>query len=1005
MKSDKTVFTGYARPPGTQVSKKLEDFFNDPNHPDFPSDLNTETKKLKEAKDKLKVFLEKNSNSIKDPKKTNILKAIAGGNNEKIAELLVNLTVKADSSDVLKNAKNAGLRYRIAIQPDKVQEKSNELSPAINQLKVSLNKDGEQIPIPQDLIEKLKNKMESLSPEQFAKYILNLKIDPSIQSKMPSLKNMVDAAHSYNMEAITLDKCKRSWVNNNFDDYCKAIVSSIIVPDTNDPDTNDPDTNDPDTKDPFSIPGSASPPEKGDLNNNGLEITKNDKFILDTSSTKTIERNGEKLILFKVTSAIIDEKPYAFTNAYFDSTSSRIYDQPENGRYHDHVLVSEKYSPPIITLCDGSGHGPGAAETAIVTAEKAHKTLSDKIKGCKSIHAVLMCQLEALMEANKEAGNKTDVSGSSTTYIQTAVVGDQLTGVVLGDSKVFVFRPKKEGGWEAIDPLGNLKGTLDATESGGQIVANNSTPQSDLHKVHAFTYKLQSGDVVYVCSDGVVDNFDPSTSLPKDSPIKPDEWKLEDPAHIQISLSEAKKQMEALVENCRTGEEIRNIIAKHIEEKTKAKKLMLMTTTSEQRVNLKESDFPGKLDDAAAAVYVYKKVSFDKNVEVSGPADFTTALNEEVRKGTMKGISLRSKSPEKSIRAQEAKISGKPITSDPNAVIRPLSLSEINESSSMDQLIKAIRPVIFSQAGPQFDKAVKQFVMSILEDILRESPSYDLKDIENELIKRIGDTNKKDELLNREDFKAIYEGGNVPFNFQKADGFSELKSTWEISEAYEWVQPSEDLKNAEKLINSHEKGFIKLLNKGFIKLLKQALNESDESKLKKIEENLANEKNEDIRKAKKIIIDAYTKESNIESNISKAKSIIPSDDNFLTLLEQSLEAVPNHRIAKIELANNINESMKKDEKLFNAKLMIKDAYIEKSNIIEKNERAKEILKNSTIKEAPWKVDDKDRTIATRYFNDKELTTCKEKIQNAFKNPELKKAIDAYGKGHRKTIQS
>lgn len=276
---------------------------------------------------------------------------------------------------------------------------------------------------------------------------------------------------------------------------------------------------------------------------------------------------------------------------------------PSDARYHDHVLVSTKNNCPIITLCDGSGHNPGAAEIAITTAEAAHKKIAGDIQNCKDIHGVLLAQLNALNEAN-EASKKSKVIGSSTTFIQTAVVGNTLTGVVLGDSKVFIFRPKEGGGWHAIDPLGNIKGTLDGTVAGGQIVGQKGQ-YSDMHNIHAFTYPLNAGDVVYVCSDGVVDNFDPSTSHAKDSKIKPEEWEVENPKHIQISLIEAQQKMEEVVKNCKSGQEIGNAINNYIEKLTTAKKLMLATTAPMERVNMRESNFPGKLDDAASAFYVH----------------------------------------------------------------------------------------------------------------------------------------------------------------------------------------------------------------------------------------------------------------------------------------------------------------------------------------------------------------------------------------------------------------
>lgn len=354
-------------------------------------------------------------------------------------------------------------------------------------------------------------------------------------------------------------------------------------------------------------PSSKEIPQKSDLNNNGLEVDEKDLIFSDEKAS--IDRDGANITLRCVTKATIDGVEYDFTKsregkAYFHD--GRLYSSREDARYHDHVLVSGgRQTPVVITLCDGSGHSRFARPAAIKTATAAHEAVAEKIGECKTTRDVHKLQMEAL----REAGNAIyHADSGTTTFIQAAVVGNVLTGVVVGDSKAYVLRPKEGGGWIAIDLLGNTKGTLDPRTAGGQL---SSQGYCDFHQANLFAFNLMPGDVFYTCSDGIVDNLDPSTNniapntLKKQADalnlqIASEKWEDENEDHIKLALKASTDKIEDIIQECKTGEEITVAMNKFVQENTKQKKINFMTNP-----DAKEEDASGKLDDAASAFFVY----------------------------------------------------------------------------------------------------------------------------------------------------------------------------------------------------------------------------------------------------------------------------------------------------------------------------------------------------------------------------------------------------------------
>lgn len=350
-------------------------------------------------------------------------------------------------------------------------------------------------------------------------------------------------------------------------------------------------------------------PLASDFNNNGMPLPAANIKAREGVPQASIDRDGEDIPLIPVEKAVINGEEHTMARGfgYYDPAAEMLFMERDDARYHDVVLVSGgNNKPAVMSLADGSGHGEMARPVAKRIAEVAHNHVAESIQECADLHHILSTQLDAVKLANDSAAS--DNIEGQTTFIQTAIVGNVLSCVSVGDSKVFVFRPKADGqGWTCIDPLQNGKGTLDAKNAGGQLsgIQEENGKYTELNAINAFAMYLEEGDIVFACSDGYVDNFNPAINHEKlgdlDGTLAGGDWELENPAHIKAAQGYSKKLIEELIRDCSTGEEINDALKAYIQTNTLEKKIQFLTNPSRET----ESKFRGKLDDAASCYMVY----------------------------------------------------------------------------------------------------------------------------------------------------------------------------------------------------------------------------------------------------------------------------------------------------------------------------------------------------------------------------------------------------------------
>lgn len=347
---------------------------------------------------------------------------------------------------------------------------------------------------------------------------------------------------------------------------------------------------------------SSTLPLFNELNNNGILVEEDQITRREGEGDAGIDRDGEIITLIPASQVTIEGKTYQFPEGYgfYDPVEKRLYAEMDDARYHDAQKVSGGGKDPIvISLADGSGHDTGARPIARRVVEVTHNYVSKNLVGCKTTHDMLKLQLEGIKAAQKAVVDE-ELKGD-TTFIQAAVVGNILTGVCLGDSKIVVFRKSDDGNWQCIDPLNSAKGSLDVKFSGGQITGKfTDEVKSNFDEMSAFAMELRDGDVVMAFSDGYVDNFNPIQN--KEAPPKEAKnWEKVNPEHVEYGNKHALSKIEKVIEGSEGEKDISTKLQSFIQQNTFETILAALTRD--------DGAFPdrrGKADDAGSAWFTYK---------------------------------------------------------------------------------------------------------------------------------------------------------------------------------------------------------------------------------------------------------------------------------------------------------------------------------------------------------------------------------------------------------------
>ena len=169
----------------------------------------------------------------------------------------------------------------------------------------------------------------------------------------------------------------------------------------------------------------------------------------------------------------------------------------------------------------------------------------------------------------------------------------------------------------AKDVLGEAKTKLDPRDPGG-LLSGQASVTPDIERMRAFAFTLEPGDVVFACSDGIVDNFDPSNlHEPTDTSEsnrqytpaalggEGDKWEHDkaNPDHVALAQQKTAEDMANVVKGARNGQELSDKLYEAAVARTDKEKLLQFATGESYQ---KHESGGGKNDDAASAFFEYK---------------------------------------------------------------------------------------------------------------------------------------------------------------------------------------------------------------------------------------------------------------------------------------------------------------------------------------------------------------------------------------------------------------
>ena len=203
------------------------------------------------------------------------------------------------------------------------------------------------------------------------------------------------------------------------------------------------------------------------------------------------------------------------------------------GVYCDAACATkEPTGAQVITFCDGCGQELAARAAAQIVSTKMQAHLEESLA---SGQVTNLREVAAKMCDGMKAAQKEMKENGTTTFTQVAVVSGYAVVFANGDSKTFV---KKADG-SVVDITGGSRGNVnDASDPGGRVGFEGGREAHDYRGLSCYVYKLQPGEQIFVCSDGIHDNLDPETvglTLQEAAKFCGGEWNLADGATWESS--------------------------------------------------------------------------------------------------------------------------------------------------------------------------------------------------------------------------------------------------------------------------------------------------------------------------------------------------------------------------------------------------------------------------------------------------------------------------------------
>ena len=325
-----------------------------------------------------------------------------------------------------------------------------------------------------------------------------------------------------------------------------------------------------------------------------------------------------------------------------DSMSLYQHAHSNGGRYGDpiadvYALVARPNNA-ILVIADGCNWGPRPRQAARCAVHGCISDLNSKLFAEDSSPSNVVDIFKIMLSSLNGAQRLIVQNEGTTTTLCMAVVCELIKGhgglsnwalcvVSVGDSPCFVWQ-KKSGVVYEVTAAAHKGRERDMRDSGGCLGANVGN-EPDLSNLVCCFFSVSEGDIVFLTSDGISDNFDPVALLQVSDPIHDDK---QESASEQLESVSAKRRQEMLLKNLSNvlhkadndsssglnAFTLKEAIISHVMVLTDEKRQYMETkdkeiendslTSSEkkkliQEMKKKAATFPGKLDHATVAAY------------------------------------------------------------------------------------------------------------------------------------------------------------------------------------------------------------------------------------------------------------------------------------------------------------------------------------------------------------------------------------------------------------------
>eukprot|EP01112_Ceratiomyxa_fruticulosa_P016243 TRINITY_DN4877_c0_g1_i2.p1 TRINITY_DN4877_c0_g1~~TRINITY_DN4877_c0_g1_i2.p1 ORF type:complete len:582 (+),score=124.48 TRINITY_DN4877_c0_g1_i2:1929-3674(+) len=341
-----------------------------------------------------------------------------------------------------------------------------------------------------------------------------------------------------------------------------------------------------------------------------------------TSKSKTISLTGPE--------TDVDEQIYKH---YACGQSISTYPHIPGNAQRDGTPICDRYSIQLyenrIVACIADGCSWGekpreAARTATQAFVNYINARHSMIVDVKKAGAVLLAAFgqahSAIMEGKGavwEAGTTTLLGGL---LLEINKGADKFTPqwvfvcASVGDCKAFIYA----GGEISDITSGNRQNVTDARDCGGRLGPHLDEGKPDLRNLNLFCTSCDEGDLIFMVTDGIHDNFDPQHlgKLPQDMPKEFNlcqgkegvQWEDVDAGKAIASKNAYTTQfVEKLLDGVENPKEISNRLIEHCVQVTK-KSRDYMESNNGKRIPDNYVDYPGKMDHTTVLAFKVGKV-------------------------------------------------------------------------------------------------------------------------------------------------------------------------------------------------------------------------------------------------------------------------------------------------------------------------------------------------------------------------------------------------------------